>query len=94
MSSAPLQPPCTLETAISKVRAAEDECNSRDPIRVSFAYTAKSDWRNRDLFIKGRGQIQKVPSSEVGARAGLSPCHRTLGLSREPDRRGLPLQMA
>jgi nuclear transport factor 2 (NTF2) superfamily protein len=59
MSSAPLQPPFTLETAIAKVRAAEDAWNSRDPIRVSLAYTAESEWRNRDLFIKGREQIQK-----------------------------------
>jgi nuclear transport factor 2 (NTF2) superfamily protein len=59
MSSTPLQPPFTLETAVAKVRAAEDAWNSRDPIRVSLAYTAESEWRNRDLFIKGREQIQK-----------------------------------
>jgi nuclear transport factor 2 (NTF2) superfamily protein len=53
-----LRPPFTLETAIAKVRAAEDAWNSRDPIRVSLAYTERSEWRNRDVFIQGREQIQ------------------------------------
>ena len=55
----PIRPPFTLETAIAKVRAAEDSWNSRDPIRVSLAYTVDSQWRNRDLFIHGREQIQE-----------------------------------
>jgi nuclear transport factor 2 (NTF2) superfamily protein len=53
-----LRPPFTLETAIAKVRAAEDAWNSRDPVRVSLAYTERSEWRNRDVFIQGREQIQ------------------------------------
>ncbi len=53
-----LRPPFTLETAIAKVRAAEDAWNSRDPQRVSLAYTENSQWRNRDQFLEGRSQIQ------------------------------------
>jgi nuclear transport factor 2 (NTF2) superfamily protein len=50
-------PPFTLETAIQKVRAAEDGWNSRDPVRVSLAYTHDSKWRNRAEFLAGREQI-------------------------------------
>jgi nuclear transport factor 2 (NTF2) superfamily protein len=50
-------PPFTRETAAQKVRMAEDGWNSRDPQRVSLAYTADSEWRNRAEFPKGREQI-------------------------------------
>jgi nuclear transport factor 2 (NTF2) superfamily protein len=53
----PPLPPFTVETARVKVQAAEDAWNSRDPERVSLAYTADSRWRNRDLFITGRAEI-------------------------------------
>jgi nuclear transport factor 2 (NTF2) superfamily protein len=53
----PPLPPFTRETAIQKVRAAEDGWNSRDPQRVSLAYTVDSRWRNRAEFIQGREQI-------------------------------------
>lgn len=55
----PIVPPFTLESATAKVRAAEDAWNSRDPVRVSLAYTEDSQWRNRDRFIHGRAEIQK-----------------------------------
>ena len=45
----PIRPPFTRETALAKVRAAEDAWNSRDPVRVSLAYSADSIWRNREL---------------------------------------------
>ncbi|MBA2114099.1 nuclear transport factor 2 family protein [Bremerella alba] len=54
-----LRPPFTLETAIAKVRAAEDAWNSRDPQRVSLAYSEDSEWRNRDQFIHGRERIRE-----------------------------------
>ena len=54
-----LRPPFTLETAHVKVRAAEDAWNSRDPHRVSLAYSQNSQWRNRDQFLQGRDQIQQ-----------------------------------
>jgi len=53
-----IRPPFTLETAIAKVRAAEDAWNSRDPQRVSLAYSVDSEWRNRDTFLRGRDQIR------------------------------------
>lgn len=50
-------PPFTRETALQKVRTAEDGWNNRDPLKVSLAYTPDSQWRNRDEFPQGRGQI-------------------------------------
>ena len=50
-------PPFSRETAIVKVRMAEDAWNSRDPHRVSLAYTEDSRWRNRAEFINGRAEI-------------------------------------
>ena len=50
-------PPFTKETAIQKVRMAEDGWNSRDPERVSKVYTVDSQWRNRAEFPKGREEI-------------------------------------
>jgi nuclear transport factor 2 (NTF2) superfamily protein len=50
-------PPFTAETASQKVRAAEDGWNTRDPERVSLAYTEDSQWRNRDAFLTGRPAI-------------------------------------
>ena len=57
MTSRPPLPPFTLETAIQKVRMAEDGWNSRDPLRVGLAYTPDSQWRNRAEFPKGREEI-------------------------------------
>jgi hypothetical protein len=50
----PPVPPFTRETAVQKVRMAEDAWNSRDPERVSLAYTPDSTWRNRAEFLVGR----------------------------------------
>lgn len=52
-----LAPPFTYETAIQKVRLAEDGWNSRDPERVALAYTPGSQWRNRAEFLTGRPAI-------------------------------------
>jgi nuclear transport factor 2 (NTF2) superfamily protein len=53
----PPLPPFTLATATQKVRAAEDAWNSRDPQRVSLAYSPDSQWRNRAEFVTGRTEI-------------------------------------
>jgi len=53
-----MKPPFTLETAVAKVQAAEDAWNSKDPERVSLAYTVDSEWRNRVEFLKGREEIK------------------------------------
>jgi nuclear transport factor 2 (NTF2) superfamily protein len=50
-------PPFTKETAKVKVQAAEDAWNSKDPEKVSMAYTIDSKWRNRDQFFTGREAI-------------------------------------
>ena len=55
--SRPPFPPFTRETAIQKVRGAEDGWNSCNPERVSLAYTPDSSWRNRAEFVRGREQI-------------------------------------
>ena len=53
----PPLPPFTRDTAIQKVRAAEDAWNTREPERVSLAYTTDSAWRNRAEFVQGRAEI-------------------------------------
>jgi nuclear transport factor 2 (NTF2) superfamily protein len=53
----PPLPPFTEETAIQKIRAAEDVWNTRDPERVSLAYTVDSQWRNRSEIFQGRPKI-------------------------------------
>ena len=53
----PPLPPFTPETARQKVRGAEDGWNSRNPERVSLAYTEDSLWRNRSEFFQGRPAI-------------------------------------
>ena len=57
MSPRPPFPPFTEETARQKVQAAEDGWNTRDPERVTLAYTEDSVWRNRDQFVSGRAGI-------------------------------------
>ena len=57
MQTRPPLPPFTLETARLKVRAAEDAWNTRDPERVSLAYTPDTEWRNRAEFLRGREQV-------------------------------------
>lgn len=57
MSRPPL-PPFTKETAIQKVRMAEDAWNTREPARIALAYTADSQWRNRSEFLQGRDAIE------------------------------------
>ena len=57
MATRPPLPPFTRETAVQKVRLAEDGWNSRDPEKVSLAYTPDSRWRNRSEFVNGRAEI-------------------------------------
>ena len=57
LAARPPLPPFTEETARAKVRAAEDGWNSRDPARVSLAYTVDTFWRNRSEFLSGRERV-------------------------------------
>ena len=57
MTPRPPFPPFDEDTARQKVQAAEDAWNTRDPERVSLAYTEDSVWRNRDQYVVGRARI-------------------------------------
>ncbi len=57
MEQKPPLPPFTLETATLKVQLAEDAWNTKDPAKVSLAYTPDSEWRNRSTFLRGREEI-------------------------------------
>lgn len=60
LEARPPVPPFTRESAILKVRIAEDGWNSRDPQRVALAYTVGSKWRNRAEFVSGREEIVEM----------------------------------
>src|SRR5262252_3832258 len=64
MNTRPPLPPFTRETAAQKVQAAEDAWNTRDPVRVSLAYSEDSVWRNRGLHVKGREEIVEFLTSK------------------------------
>jgi uncharacterized protein len=57
MEQKPPFPPFTHETAIQKVQMAEDAWNTRNPEKVSLAYTPDTEWRNRSEFLNGREQV-------------------------------------
>jgi uncharacterized protein len=59
MDTKPPVPPFTKESAIQKVRLAEDAWNSRDPARVAQVYTEDTNWRNRAEFPVGREQVKE-----------------------------------
>ena len=52
-------PPFTVETAKQKVQMAEDAWNTKNPEKVSLAYTVDTEWRNRHLFINGREEVKE-----------------------------------
>lgn len=54
----PPLPPFTLETALQKVQMAEDAWNTKDPEKVSLAYSVDTEWRNRTEFLNGREEIK------------------------------------
>ena len=60
METKPPLPPFTKETAIQKIRMAEDAWNTRDPERVSLVYTEYTFWRNRAEFPSGRERVKEV----------------------------------
>jgi nuclear transport factor 2 (NTF2) superfamily protein len=57
MTDRPPLPPFTEQSALQKVRAAENAWNTRDPEAVSLAYTEDTSWRNRDTFVTGRAEV-------------------------------------
>ena len=81
MARPPL-PPFTRETAIQKVRMAEDAWNTRDPERVSLAYTRDSRWRNRAEFLDRPRADRRVPDAQMGEGAGLPADQGAVGVRR------------
>lgn len=59
MTRPPL-PPFTEETALTKIRAAEDAWNGQDPAKIALAYSPDSQWRNRSKFVTGRAEIEEL----------------------------------
>lgn len=59
MDTKPPIPPFTVETAVLKVRMAEDAWNTRDAERVALVYTENTRWRNRAEFPEGREQVTR-----------------------------------
>lgn len=57
MEQKPPLPPFTYETALQKVKMAEDAWNTRDPAKVALAYTPDTEWRNRSEFVNGREEV-------------------------------------
>lgn len=52
-------PPFNEETAKQKIQMAEDAWNSKDPVKVSMAYSVNTEWRNRSEFVNGRAEVQQ-----------------------------------
>ncbi|KJZ78421.1 hypothetical protein HIM_02459 [Hirsutella minnesotensis 3608] len=63
-------PPFTAETARTKVKAAQDAWNTRDPDAVKMAYTPGSIWRNRDCFLQGRDAIKDFLAAKWAKERG------------------------
>ena len=94
METKPPLPPFTEETAIQKVRLAEDAWNSRDPARVVQVYTPDTVWRNRAEFPVGREEVQRFLDAQMGARAGLPAHQGAVGVPRQSHRGAIRLRVA
>jgi len=89
----PPLPPFTRETAIQKVRAAEDAWNTCNPERVSLAYTVDSQWRNRSEIFSGREKIVAFLTRKWNRELDYRLDQGTLGLLRQPHRGALRLRI-
>ena len=78
----PPLPPFTRESAIQKVRMAEDGWNTRDPEQVALAYAIDSRWRNRSEFIAWTDGNHCVPLAQMGKRVGLQAHQGIVGFHR------------
>ena len=83
MTSRPPLPPFTQETAVQKVRLAEDGWNTRNPQKVSLAYTVDSHWRNRAEFINGRRADRGIPRQKMDEGARLPAYQGVVGIHRQ-----------
>ncbi len=73
-------PPFTRDTAVQKVRLAEDAWNSRNPEKVALAYTQESRWRNRAEFVNGRQEIVSFLTRKWTRELDYRLIKETLGL--------------
>jgi len=87
-------PPFTCDTAMQKVRLAEDGWDTRDPAKVALAYAIDSRWKNRSEFINGRSEIIAFLFSQVCQRARLHAHQGNLGIHGKPHCRTLRLRVA
>lgn len=75
---------------LKSIRLAEDGWNSRDPQRVSLAYTLDTQWRNRAEFAHNREQAKGLPDAQMGQGTGLPLDQGVVGVYRQPHRGALP----
>ena len=66
-------PPFTFETATLKVQLAEDAWNSKDPVRVSLAYSIDTEWRNRSVFVNGREEVVRLLTDKWSRELDYKP---------------------
>src|SRR5258705_8400705 len=90
----PPLPPFTRETAIQKVRLAEDAWNTRDPAKVALAYTIDSHWRNQSEFINGRNEIIAFLSRKWAKEIDYRLIKEMWGIHGKPHCRALRLRVA
>ena len=86
MTPRPPFPPFDEDTARQKVQAAEDAWNTRDPERVSLAYTEDSVWRNRDQHVVGRAEIVRFLTAKWECELDYA-LRKELWHQRRADRR-------
>src|ERR1700682_6417073 len=90
----PPLPPCTRESAIQKVRLAEDGWNSRDPAKVALAYAIDSRWRNRSEFINGRSEIVAFLSRKWSKELDYRLIKEMWAFTGKPNCRAFRLRVA
>ena len=94
MASRPPLPPFTHESAIQKVRLAEDGWNTRDPAKVALAYAMDSSMEESLRVRQRTTRHHCFPHSQVGQRVGLQAYQGAVGIHRESRRRPLRLRVA
>jgi uncharacterized protein len=94
LATRPPLPPFTRESAIQKVRLAEDGWNTREPAKVALSYAIDSRWRNRSEFINGRNEIIAFLSRKWAKELDYRLIKELWGFHREPHRGTLRLRVA
>jgi nuclear transport factor 2 (NTF2) superfamily protein len=90
----PPLPPFTRDTAVQKVRMAEDSWNSRNPEKVALGYSPDSQWRNRAEFLTGRASIIEFLKRKWAKELEYRLIKRAVGVYRESHRGSFRVRMA